>query len=92
MEDNALNDMPAEAKVWGYMGIDMVRMTGRDARGTFDFVYTDVDVNDCCREIIKFMQMKVKGNVEIDRRERFMLLVYTSVLIILFCIFAPNLH
>lgn len=32
---------------------------------TFDFVYTDVDVNDCCREIIKSMQMKVKGDVEL---------------------------
>jgi len=33
--------------------------------GTFDFAYTDLDVNETCTEIIKSMKMKAKEGVEL---------------------------
>lgn len=36
--------------------------------GTFNFVYTNVDVNETCAEIIKSMSMKVSKGVELILR------------------------
>lgn len=39
--------------------------------GTFNFVYTNVDVNETCSEIIKSMGMKVSKSVELILKEPF---------------------